>query len=628
MDLNTLLALTMQQITHFMGAEHSTLFLYDENKQMLWSRMQQRHDREHHPPSLSSDLQKKWVNICGITGRVMQQGQSVLCNDVTENNYFNPVIDSDNQHSTRTLLCVPLFDPKKYQIGVVQVINKRKGLFTQSDELLMKALCFQIAIAIENARLYEHISHLRDNETDLSSTLKQQNEQLQTAYQQLTNSNNDLTVALRKVKINRRISWLFLMVFVVVLGGIFGLQDSLMQQINSKPTQSENNPVYYFETIKPQYMRASILLSGFITPLEVVEVISPFNGKIKARYFHGHQQVKEGDLLLELDTTEEEIRSQEAEANLIKATHKLDILKDWNNSADVINAERHLHQLQLEKDDLNTKVQENKRLFNMGIIAETEYRSSRQALKTHELERQTAKQSLRLIRRKGQGENLHIAKLERNNAKLQLKAIKQRLKNAKIVANVNGVIMPVKSENQHQHNIVTGKPVNQGDVLFSIGNMVGIAVETNVDEVDISKIHQGQKVLLSGEAFPDLKLIGKVNNISSQASNEYGKVPFFNVRVTVPQLTKKQRQKLLSGMSATLEVLTYENQRALILPLSAVYQETGYWWVKRQTPEGLLQTTKVTLGINNETSVEILKGLKFGDKIHLPMKEFSPYSED
>lgn len=619
MDLNTLLSLTMQQITRFMVAEYSTLFLYDEDKNMLWSRIKQPHDADSTSIHLLDNaFSQQWIRADrGITGVVMRKGKSIICNDIHQDNRFDPMTDSNPAHPTHNLLCVPLFDPRKYQIGVVQVINKRTGDFTSADENLLNALCFQIAISIENARLYEHVNKLRHNEGELSGTLQKQNEQLSSAYKQLVESNEQLKSALRKVKINRNIYIVFTLLFLLFMAFFLGFKEPLINRFVEDDMQTPTTP-YQFETVEPRYMRTKILLSGYIAPLNVHQVISPFNAKIQQAYIKAHQKVTKGQLLLELDTTEEEIRAQNAKSNYIKAQNHLSQLENWENSSEVINAKRRLQQLKLEKTHLSTKERENKRLLDMGIIAKTEYRASLQDLKNHELEQQTAEQSLLKIQAKGRGQNLKIAQLELNNARLQLDAIQQRLQNAKITAPVAGVIMPLKNANNHATAIVIGKKINQGDSLFSIANLEGIAVETQVDEVDISRIKIGQTVLISGEAFPDLTLKGVVDDISAQADNEYGKVPFFKVRVVAKHLSELQHQHLKLGMSATLEVITYENANALLLPLAAVYQQDGLWMVKRRDKQGYLHPQVVSLGVSNETSVEILHGLDHGDQVYIP----------
>jgi signal transduction histidine kinase len=54
-------------------------------------------------------------------------------------------------------LCLPVRDKEGAVVGVLQVLNKRAGVFTAADEEMLDALASQAAIALENARLYEDL---------------------------------------------------------------------------------------------------------------------------------------------------------------------------------------------------------------------------------------------------------------------------------------------------------------------------------------------------------------------------------------------------------------------------------------------------------------------------------------
>lgn len=69
-----------------------------------------------------------------------------------------------------------------------------------------------------------------------------------------------------------------------------------------------------------------------------------------------------------------------------------------------------------------------------------------------------------------------------------------------------------------------------------------------MDEVDIGKIRAGQKVVVTGDAFPNVSLEGNIKDIASQGSGN--KVPTFDVTVTVNTVSAEQKQKVRLGMTA------------------------------------------------------------------------------
>lgn len=70
-----------------------------------------------------------------------------------------PEIDRLFEFDTLSLLCVPLLLQESV-LGVIEIVNKRSGAFTQEDEDLLGAVASIAAVAIQNARLYERQKHL------------------------------------------------------------------------------------------------------------------------------------------------------------------------------------------------------------------------------------------------------------------------------------------------------------------------------------------------------------------------------------------------------------------------------------------------------------------------------------
>jgi len=91
----------------------------------------------------------------GIAGWVAQEGQSLLIPDCSRDPRWSSKADKKSKFQTRNMVTVPV-KAKSKVIGVLQAINKRPPkLFDEEDLRLLEALADQVAIALENARLYE-----------------------------------------------------------------------------------------------------------------------------------------------------------------------------------------------------------------------------------------------------------------------------------------------------------------------------------------------------------------------------------------------------------------------------------------------------------------------------------------
>jgi transcriptional regulator with GAF, ATPase, and Fis domain len=91
----------------------------------------------------------------GIAGAVLQSGKPLWVPNVANDSRFNPEVDHSTGETTRELLCAPLISHQG-RVGVVEVVNPGPG--TGETELsFLEALAGSIAVALENARLYETV---------------------------------------------------------------------------------------------------------------------------------------------------------------------------------------------------------------------------------------------------------------------------------------------------------------------------------------------------------------------------------------------------------------------------------------------------------------------------------------
>lgn len=96
----------------------------------------------------------------GVAGWVALHGKPVLINNCKKDKRFSPLIDKITNFETKNMLCVPV-KIKDKTIGVLQAINKKNnGKFKEEDLELLSSLSEQVAIALENARLFNELQEL------------------------------------------------------------------------------------------------------------------------------------------------------------------------------------------------------------------------------------------------------------------------------------------------------------------------------------------------------------------------------------------------------------------------------------------------------------------------------------
>jgi multidrug efflux pump subunit AcrA (membrane-fusion protein) len=143
-----------------------------------------------------------------------------------------------------------------------------------------------------------------------------------------------------------------------------------------------------------------------------------------------------------------------------------------------------------------------------------------------------------------------------------------------------------------------------------IGNMSTLKAQVQVNEVDITNVNVGQKVMMTFSAIDGLTLTGKVEKVDSLGAQSSGVVSY-DVTIDFDSLDERIKPE----MSVSANIITGVKQDVLLVPSSAVKTQSGSSYVQilnsGQTPEKV----DVEAGASDNTQTEILSGIKIGDKV-------------
>ncbi|MCI0353566.1 MAG: GAF domain-containing protein [Acidobacteria bacterium] len=146
-NLDALLQKIMEKTSDVLGADRSTLFLLNSEKNELWSKVAQ--------GAAMNEI--RFPVGAGIAGFVARTGETVNIPDAYADPRFNIEVDRRTGYRTHTILCMPMRNREDKILGVFQVLNKHDGVFTHADEEMLDALASQAAIAVQNAMLNEEL---------------------------------------------------------------------------------------------------------------------------------------------------------------------------------------------------------------------------------------------------------------------------------------------------------------------------------------------------------------------------------------------------------------------------------------------------------------------------------------
>ncbi|UCF87532.1 MAG: GAF domain-containing protein, partial [Nitrospiraceae bacterium] len=144
--LDVLLEQIVRSAIRLNSAETGSLLLYDDPEQLKFKVTVGKGSKK-----IKDKIVKRGE---GISGWVATKGEPVIINDVSNDDRYTSDFDKETGFTTRSAMCVPLVYDKE-TIGVIEVLNKKNGIFTKEDERLLSSLADQAAISISHSKVSE-----------------------------------------------------------------------------------------------------------------------------------------------------------------------------------------------------------------------------------------------------------------------------------------------------------------------------------------------------------------------------------------------------------------------------------------------------------------------------------------
>lgn len=176
-----------------------------------------------------------------------------------------------------------------------------------------------------------------------------------------------------------------------------------------------------------------------------------------------------------------------------------------------------------------------------------------------------------------------------------------------IAAPFNGVITLVTPK--------VGDQVTSSTAAFQIDDTSSLFVDVDVSEIDINQVQPGQEATLVFDAIHNKSYYGKVSAVSMTGhAGSSTNVVDYTVTVQVMDADASVRP----GMTAQVDVTVAQKKDVLLVPNDAIQVINGQTVVRVMQTGGAIELVKVSLGLANDTSTEVLDGsLHAGDEVVL-----------
>ncbi len=320
---------------------------------------------------------------------------------------------------------------------------------------------------------------------------------------------------------------------LIGLGGVVLLVGLIVMSASAK---RERGVEVRFEKVGRRDLVAAVTASGKIQPKSKVDVSPDITGRITQIVVHEGDLVEKGQFLLQIDPTIYQAGLQRAEANYASAQASL-----VQSIASRDQASRALDRTkQLKRQDPN-------------LVSNEQMEQAQTAFNVAEAVANSAQHQV-------------------DQARAGMREARDQLAKTRIVAPMTGRVTRLAVEEGEM--AIPGNFSRDVGLLLTVSDLSVIQTKVNVDETDVVRIHLGDSVEVSIDAFPDTAFVGRVTRIANSAllaqtvspggSND--RAVDYEVEITLENPPSDVRPDL----SATARIITDTRTKALSIPIIAL----------------------------------------------------------
>ncbi len=362
---------------------------------------------------------------------------------------------------------------------------------------------------------------------------------------------------------------------------------------------------------------SSIISNGKVEPISPYVMRAELDTFVEKVYVNEGQQLKKGQLLMELDVKDAAAQLAETRAKLLQAQDDLRVARSGGRpdqaakvAGDLMSAQKELYRLQNNHEAL-VHLMAQQAATKEELAANDLQLSKSQA----EVARLTAvkEEFARSVRLQSDRVALEVQQLIE-----QVAALEDKVRQARITAPANGTLyalgrdaasLPLKPRDY----------VRVGDLLAEMADLQHVRVRAFIDEPDLGGLEVNEPVRITWDALPNKTWLGRTETIPKQVVQR-------NTR-SVGELmcsVNNDNLELLPNTNVNVRINSKERLGVLSVPRGAVEAEGGrrYVYVVKLKQLGVgrstLEKREIRVGIADATNYEVVSGLEEGELVALP----------
>ena len=373
---------------------------------------------------------------------------------------------------------------------------------------------------------------------------------------------------------------------------------------------SGREPVAKIAAVTPvrDNLVSSISSNGKVEPISPFVMRAPLDTFVEKVSGVEGQQVKKGQLLLELNVRDARAQLDDAEARLLRARDELRAAQSGGKSDEAARVAADLAKAQGDRDRLARNHDALERLIAKQAATRDELAANDLALSNAQAEVKRLSAAKQEFER---GVKLDAGRtaLQVQQIQSEIASLKAKVASARVTAPTDGTLYSLP--------VTTGVYVKTGDLLAEMADLHRVRVRAFIDEPELGGLVPNEPVKITWDALPNRTWTGRTEVIPKQV------VPHGTRSVgELLCAVDNQKLELLPNINVDVKIHSNERTNVLTVPRAAVDAESGHRYVFVVTKSALgksrLERREIQLGIADSTNFEVISGLQENEMVALP----------
>lgn len=350
----------------------------------------------------------------------------------------------------------------------------------------------------------------------------------------------------------------FLTLFILIIVGLTGwLGYYFYKKSNTDPIVYKTESPFVTTIVK------KTVAVGSIVPRKEVQIKSQVSGIIEELHVEAGEIVKKGQLIAKV--------------------------KIVPNLVSVNNAETTLQTAKINLEQAKREFDRNKSLFEQKVISEQEYNRLVLDYNLKKEALQSAESNLELVKEGASKKAGQVSNL--------------------VYSTVDGMVLdvPVKVG----ASVIERNTFNEGTTIASVADMKSLIFEGKIDESEVGKIKEGMDLNLTIGAIEGKVFKAKLEHIAPKGVTEEGAIKF----TIKAQVILNDKDFIRAGYSANADIVLDQKDSVLAIKESLLQFEKEKPFIEVETAPNVFEKRKIETGISDGINIEIVNGVKKGEKI-------------